>query len=66
MRISRYLLCECGWWDEPSFGNRWFSEQAYPVCPDCGRSTYEARMVTAGVVGVFRRRLVLADGGGAK
>ena len=66
MRISRYLVCECGWWDEPSFGRRRFTETLYPVCPRCGRDTEDAEMVTAGVVGIFRRRLVLADGGGAK
>ena len=62
MRISRYLLCECGWWDEPSFGDRWFSELRYPVCPKCGRDTDDAKMVTASVVGVLRRRLVLHEG----
>lgn len=58
---SRYLVCECCWWDEPSFGSRWFSEMHHPVCPDCARSTSEAKMVTARVVGVFRRRLVLRE-----
>lgn len=61
MRISRYLVCECGWWTEPSFGNPWFAEKSYPVCPDCGRDTRQAKMVTAGAVGIFRRRLVLVE-----
>lgn len=53
MSWGRFLVCECGWWDKPSFGDRWFSEKHYPVCPECGRCTTEAEMVTAREVGPF-------------
>lgn len=61
--IGRYLVCQCGWYDRPSFGDRWFSEKSYPVCPRCGRDTDEAEMRTGRVVGVFRRRFVPMEAG---
>lgn len=59
-RWSVYVVCRCGWWDEPTAGSAWFTRQHYPVCPRCGRSTSEATTVTAKVVGVLRRRLEIA------
>ena len=57
-RYSMYLVCECGWWDEPAHGNRWFSEQSYPCCPKCGKGTEYAKMQKGHVEGFFRRRFV--------
>lgn len=46
MRYSTYVVCECGWHDEPSFGNPWFTRQHFGyVCPSCGRDLDEAEVV---------------------
>lgn len=58
-----FVVCECGWWDEPSFGDAWFTRTHYPVCPDCGRSTGVADTITARKVGPFwNRRLEVVSG----
>lgn len=54
MKFSVYVVCKCGWYDEPSFGSRFFTETRYPVCPRCGRSTREAKRVVGRRVNVGR------------
>lgn len=44
-------FCPCGWSDEPSFGDVWFSQQHYPCCPRCGGSKYGYEMHTVRYVG---------------
>ena len=56
--IAWPVVCECGWFDTPSFGNRWFTTKAFPCCPSCGRDIDEAEMVKGRAVGLFRRRVV--------
>lgn len=51
-----YVICTCGWFHRASFGDAWFTRKAHPVCPDCGRDTYEAETVTAKLVGPFWAR----------
>lgn len=46
MNWSRRAFCPCGWSDEPSFGNIWFSQQHFPCCPSCGGSKYAYEMHT--------------------
>ena len=43
---SERAFCPCGWSDEPSFGNVWFTQQHYPCCPRCGGSKYGYQMHT--------------------
>lgn len=51
MRWAVIVLCDCGWFDEPSFGNKWFTETSYPICPDCGRDIRKARKIKAQLSG---------------
>lgn len=40
-------FCECGHdLGAPSFGNIWFVQQDYPVCPKCGGSKYGYKLKT--------------------
>lgn len=35
---STWLIHDCGWRNQPSMGNVWFTSTEYDVCPKCGES----------------------------
>lgn len=39
-------FCECGFNCHTAFGNIWFAQTDYPVCPDCGVSSDAFRLKT--------------------
>lgn len=41
MGFAIHVFCKCGTHlGRASFGDRWFVEQSFPVCPECGASKY--------------------------
>lgn len=50
--FQRRDVCPCGWSFKPSFGDKWFSDNKFPCCPDCGLDCSEREMQTGEIIRV--------------